>query len=141
MYHSDIIEDAFDYTMDMYKDDPEMPKYEEKLRVIWKYASNIAKWIQNSLQGEKHFMINNNDKIEVRSLFEDTIFEMNEIIEKTWSDKEEKIKKEKEQSQKAEEERKKQLEEAEKKAQKDKEGEFYFSRLILFRRGEKEARH
>lgn len=120
MYHSDIIEDAFDFTMGMYNDDPDKQKYEEKLKVIWKYSNSIIKWIQNSLQGEKHFMVS--QQIEGKSLLEETVAEMNGIIEKTWAEKEEKIRKEKEESAKKEEERKKLDEERVKKAEKDREG-------------------
>jgi len=109
MYHSDIIEDAFDYAMGMYDNEPDQPKYEEKLRIVGRYTANIIRWVQSSLQGEKYFVINK--ELGTDSLLETVIKEINQIIEKTWSDKEEKLSKEAEEKIKLEEEHKKKFEE------------------------------
>ena len=57
MYHSDIIEDAFEYSMGMDKSDPDRPKYEDKLKVVWRSTNNITRWFLSSYQGEKEIQI------------------------------------------------------------------------------------
>ena len=49
MYHSDILEDAFEYVLGMDKDDPDAPKYEEKLKIVWSYTFKIVKWAQGNI--------------------------------------------------------------------------------------------
>jgi hypothetical protein len=55
MYHSDTLEEIFDFTH--YQDDPEAAKTLERIKIVWHYCFGISKWMQSSLQGEREAQI------------------------------------------------------------------------------------
>ena len=104
MYHSDIIEDAFEYVLGMDPEDPDIPQYEEKLKIVWKYTYSIIKWAQNSI-----FSYPNLKEILVESLEIAKKSYTNKIksIETKWKENQEKKKKDDEEQKKIKEEVKK----------------------------------
>ena len=100
MYHSDILNEIFSLWDPNLPSQSDVSKTEELMKIVWKYTSNITKWMQNSFNGEKEAQVLVKESLK---LAEKVIKEKKESINQKWlenKEKEIKAKKEREEKEK-----------------------------------------